>query len=254
MPIKARLLIDEKGSPPWRQMAIDEAILKLHDKGESPPTLRFYIFNPSSITIGYFQKIRDAVNLEKAHELSIPVVRRISGGGSVYHDRNGEVTYSIVLPCTGLFTSIAKSYEIILRGLIKALDLLGVNAKYIPPNDVIVKGKKISGSAQARISASLLQHGTLLYAANLSVMEAVLKAPKKKLLDHGATSIRDRVTTLEIELGAKIHRGKIIEALIQGFSEELDLELNEGELSEKEEKLISELEEKYKSREWNYRR
>jgi len=235
-------------------MAIDEAILKLHDKNESPPTLRFYIFNPSSITIGYFQKIKDAVNLDKASELSIPVVRRISGGGSVYHDYSGEVTYSIVLPCKGVFADIEKSYEIILRGLIKALDLLGVSAEYVPPNDVIVNKKKISGSAQARVGGSLLQHGTLLYAADLSIMEMVLKAPRKKLLSHGATSIRERVTTLEIELGVKISKKRVIEALIQGFSQELDLELNEGELSNREENLVSELEKKYLSREWNYRR
>ncbi|HID15534.1 MAG TPA: lipoate--protein ligase family protein, partial [Candidatus Atribacteria bacterium] len=79
------------------QMAIDEAMLILRSKNEIPNTLRFFVFKPSAITIGYFQSITEEVDLDFCRKHGISVVRRITGGGAVFHDENGEITYSLVV-------------------------------------------------------------------------------------------------------------------------------------------------------------
>ncbi len=235
-------------------MGFDEALLVLRDRGEIPPTLRLYMWNPSSVTIGYFQRIRDVVNLEYAEEHGIPVVRRITGGGAVYHDAYGEVTYSIVLDVKGVLTDVQESYRLICSGLVKALELMGLKAEFVPVNDIVVSGKKISGSAQTRRRNTLLQHGTLLVSTDLNVMEKVLRVPRQKLESHGVVRIRDRVTTVSIEKNKHMSPEEVIPYLIEGFRKALGVRFVEEKPSLEEVELARRLEEKYRSREWNFKR
>jgi len=249
---KWRLIINE-GDAYWN-MAIDEAMLLLKDKGEIPNTLRLYVFNPSAVTIGYFQRVSDAVNLDFLNERKIPFTRRITGGGSVYHDVNGEVTYSVVASINDVATDVLKSYEIICKGLVYAIGKFGLKAQFVPINDVVVNGKKISGSAQSRKKTALLQHGTLMYNTDLVTLASTLKASKEKLMSHGVKSILERVTTLSRELGRTVTKEETIEAMVEGFSKALNVELEKGELTEKEVELAKKLVEKYKSKEWIFKR
>ncbi|MEM1696328.1 MAG: lipoate--protein ligase family protein, partial [Desulfurococcaceae archaeon] len=123
--MRLRVLTDLTGRDVYWQMAIDEAMLVLRTRGEVENTLRLYRFVPSAVTIGYFQKVKEAVNLEFLEEKGIPFTRRITGGGSVYHDADGEVTYSIVLPAIGPLTDVQESYRVICSGLVYALRELG---------------------------------------------------------------------------------------------------------------------------------
>ncbi len=247
-----RLLIDP-GDVFW-QMAVDEALLELRRRDRSPSTLRLYIISPSAVTIGYFQKIREAVDLEYAEERGIPVVRRVTGGGSVYHDENGEVTYAVIAKVGELPADVVESYRAICSGLVEALKELGLEAEFVPINDVVVGGKKISGSAQLRRGDAVLQHGTLLYATDLETLARVLKAPKEKLAEKGVRSIYERVTTVSKELGREVSRDEVVEAMVKGFSRALGVELEPGSLTEEEVELARRLEAKYRSREWNFRR
>ncbi|MET1160115.1 MAG: biotin/lipoate A/B protein ligase family protein [Thermoprotei archaeon] len=248
-----RLVIDNGRSVYWN-MAIDEALLLLRENSEIPNTLRLYYFKPSSITIGYFQRVVDAVNLEYVQKTGIPFTRRVTGGGSVYHDEKGEITYSVVASLEDFPSDIIERYRAICMGLVYAIEYLGLKAEFKPINDVVVNGKKVSGSAQTRKKHAFLQHGTLMYNTDLSIVAKALKAPREKLRDHGVKSIRERVTTLSIELKHSIGRDEVLEALIRGFEKALNTHFYIEELSRKELELAEKLVDKYSSRGWIYRR
>ncbi|NJE11806.1 biotin/lipoate A/B protein ligase family protein [Thermococcus sp. LS2] len=237
---------------PEVQMAIDEAILRARIEGKVEDTVRLYVFKPSSITIGRFQSIKHDVNLEKCQELNIPVVRRITGGGSVFHDAYGEITYSVVVgeDLHPDLRDIYKSYRLLASPLVEALKELGIKAEFSGLNDIIANGKKISGSAQTRRKGVILQHGTFMYATRLDILASVLKVSKKKLADKGVKSIWERVTTLERE-GIKLSRSDAYELLKEKFFEEFPLE--EGQLTDYELELAEKLiEERYGRDEWNF--
>ncbi len=251
--MKLRAIIDLEGHDVYRQMAIDEALLKLRSRGLIPNTLRVYRFKPSAVTIGYFQRIRDAVNLEFLESMRIQYTRRITGGGSVYHDTNGELTYSIVMPVEGALTDVLESYRVICNGLIYALEKLGVKAEFAPVNDVVVHGKKISGNAQTRESGYLLQHGTLMYATDLDVLEKTLLAPREKLESKGMKSVKERVITLK-QVIEHVDLDTLIKALLEGFAKSLNAEIYLDNLSDKELETASQLVKKYESMEWIFKR
>ncbi len=248
-----RLIID-KGNTYWN-MAVDEAILIHREKNLVPNTLRIYIFEPSGVTIGYFQKVREVLNLDYLLQNKIDFTRRITGGGAVYHDSEGEITYAIIADIEDISKDIMESYRIICKGIIYALRKLGLKAVYKPVNDILVNNKKISGSAQTRKKKSLLQHGTLMYNTNLDMLEKTLRPPRIKLEDHGVVRVSDRVTTVYRELGRKINVDDIINALIQGFRKALGIdELLPGNLTISERKLAEKLYGKYESKVWIYMR
>ena len=239
---------------PEVQMAIDEAIMHARMEGKVPDTVRLYAFSPSSVTIGRFQSVRHDVNLEEAKRLGIPVVRRITGGGSVFHDEFGEITYSVI---TGedrhpMLRNVEDSYRYLAGPLVDALKGLGLDAGFSGLNDVVANGKKISGSAQTRRKGVILQHGTFMYSTRVEVLGKVLRVSKLKLRDKGVSSIWERVTTLERE-GIKLSRWEAYELLKQSFANAFPLE--EGELTDYELELAKRLvEEKYGNPEWNERR
>ncbi len=248
-----RLIIDGHLDP-YYNMGFDEALLTLRDREEIPPTLRLYMWEPSAVTIGYFQRIRDVVNLEYAREKNIPVIRRITGGGAVYHDSHGEITYSIVADVRGRFTDVQESYKIICGGIVNALRKLGLDAVFKPVNDILLNGKKVSGSAQTRRRRTLLQHGTLMVSTDLDELAKLLIVPREKLLSHRVTNIRDRVTTVSIELGKYMRPEEIVPYLIEGFQEALNARLIEEKPGPGETSLARILAEKYRSYEWNFKR
>lgn len=240
-----RLLL-ESGDASFN-MAVDEALMRF-----GTPTIRFYKFKPSAVTIGYFQRVSSAVNLEEARRLGVKVVRRITGGGSVYHDENGELTYSIIAPEELFPKGLAESMRYICEGVVRTVRALGLEARISGINDVTIGAKKVSGSAQAREHGVLLQHGTLMYATDLEKLASVLSAPREKLEDKGVTSILERVTTLSRELGRNLSFEEVLNAAMEGFS--FLGEFQDGELSEEEWNLVDMLVEKYSSDEWNLRR
>ncbi len=249
-----RVVLDLAGRPPWWQMALDEAVLEAVAAGESPPTLRVYVFSPTSVTVGLFQRVRDAVDLEEARRLGVPVVRRFTGGGAVLHDEDGEVTYSIAAPATGPLRGVEESYRVLCTAVARALQRLGAPAQYVAPNDMAVGGRKVSGNAQARRRGALLQHGTILYDADKALMERLLRAPREKLESHGARSIADRVANLSEVLGKRVEPLEIARALVEAFSEALGLEPVEAWYTEGELRRAWVLKKRYMSREWLLRR
>jgi lipoate-protein ligase A len=239
-------------------MAIDEALLHARINGKTPNTVRLYCWRPSAVTIGRFQSVHDVVNLENCKANGVDVVRRISGGGAVYHDSEGELTYSVIVRRADLGTAdVAKAYNLICGGLIRAARYLGVSAEYKVgspkhcPN-VTVQTKKISGSAQAIKRGVILQHGTLLMNVDLKRMFRFLKAPTRSSEAEIVGIAKRKITSVEDELGRPASIAQACEALRKGFKEALNAEFREAKLNNYELRLAEELEKfKFSVEKWN---
>ncbi|MBS7639064.1 lipoate--protein ligase family protein [Candidatus Bathyarchaeota archaeon] len=238
-------------------MALDEAIVIARSKNLVPNTLRFFRWEPSAVSIGYFQSMEEEVDVEACNRLGIDYVRRRTGGGAVYHDRDGELTYSIVISENHPLISrdFQKTYEILCSGLVRGLRLLGIPAEFKPINDIVIGGKKISGNAQTRGMGIVHQHGTILRDVNPKLMFTVLKVPSEKIRDKMIKSVEERVTSIKSYLGREVTFEELKNALISGFEEALNIELVPGEITDFEERMAMKLKmEKYSTREWNFRR
>ena len=238
-------------------MAIDEAIFNSRIANRVLNTLRFYRWQPSALSIGKNQNPENEVYVETAKRLGVDVVRRISGGGTVYHDFEGEVTYSVIAQVDDLGTAdVTTVYTKIYCAITDALRLLGVPADFSSgdakncPN-LTVAGKKISGSSQTISRGVVLQHGTILVNVDLNKMFELLKfkdVPCSLAADIG----KRKITSVQNELGHKISPETVANALAQGFKAILKIQLQESELTADERETADKLaKEKYSTKEWN---
>jgi lipoate-protein ligase A len=250
--LRIRLMVDS--GDPFYHMAMDEALLYLRAIKAIPYTLRIYVFKPSSITFGYFQSVSSSVNTQLADKLGIPYVRRITGGGAVYHDSSGEITYSIIIDEALIPKDYIESFRYLAWGVIEAARFLGASADFVPINDGVIKGRKFSGHAQIRRAGTVMQHGTFMYNTNVDTLANLLVPHKLKLRNKGIRSIKDRVITLSQFLDREITKDDAIEALKKGFAKALNASLYEDEPSEVELHLANAISWKYKSKEWTFLR
>ena len=234
----------------FTSMAIDEALLRLNAGGKSLNTVRFWRWLPSTVSIGCFQSVEREVDLEVAKRYGVDVVRRITGGGAVFHDHDGELTYGFVCRQDDMPDDIIESYRLICGGLVGGFERLGLRAEFKPVNDIQANGKKISGSAQTRRWGSVLQHGTILIDPDVRRMFELLKVSPEKISDKFIASAYERVTTIERELGRKPSFEEVRKAMSEGFADALGVRLVEGELTKEELELAAKLKPKYASDEW----
>jgi len=244
----------------FMNMAIDEAILKARIENLVPNTIRFYRWKPSAVSIGKFQSIGKEVHLGNCRKHGVDVVRRITGGGTVYHDAEDEITYSVIANKDDLEAKdITAVYAKIYAGLAEAVKILGLTADFnegnakICPN-LTVNGKKISGSAQSHKSGVVLQHGTLLLDVDLKKMFTFLRVPWANTLMEIINVAKHKITSLKKELGKDVSVREAYQALIDGFQKALNIQLANSELTPYEHELAEKLyREKYTTDEWNLR-
>jgi lipoate-protein ligase A len=232
-------------------MALDEAVSNGITGSTSPPTVRFYGWRPSAVSIGRFQSLSDEVNVDRCRELGIEFVRRRTGGGAVFHDSDGEITYSLIAPEHLMPADINIAYQEICGYIVSALANLGVEARFAPINDILVAGKKISGSAQSRRNSVFLQHGTLLLKTDMDKMFSVLRVSDAKNVGRRIASAKERVTSLSEHSSAG--REEVLAALEKAFTSGKRCQpggWSEEELSEAE-RLVSL---RYGTMEWNQER
>ncbi len=235
----------------FTNMALDEACSIALLEGKVPYTIRFYGWEPSAVSIGYHQSITDEVNLEECRNQQIDVVRRRTGGGAVYHDSEGEITYSIISPEMIFPKDIIASYKLICGSIVDALQQLGIASEFKPINDITVQGRKISGNAQTRRQGVLLQHGTVLFDVDVKRMFSLLKVSQEKISDKMIASAEERVTSLK-KCGIT-DKNSSYNALLAGFTKAREFEL--GGWTEFELVTARQLAEtKYKTTEWNFQR
>lgn len=254
-----RLIWVNEAADCYTNMAIDEAILNAVANDEVPSTLRFYRWNPSAVSIGYFQSMKKVVHIDNCQKKGIDYIRRITGGGAVYHDFEGELTYSLVTKESNpkIPRDIVKSYQTICAGLLNGLAKLGVQAEFQPINDIILQenGKKISGNAQTRRKGVVLQHGTIIRKVDVEKMFSALIVPDEKVRAKLISSAKDRVSSLAQVLGAPPSFEEIQKSLTEGIELALNISTVLSELTKKEladAKNIAET--KFKTKEWLFKR
>lgn len=243
----------------FMNMAIDEAILSARIENLVPNTLRFYRWNPSAVSIGRFQRIENEVQLDNCRKHGVDVVRRVTGGGTVYHDAEDEITYSVVANKEDLEApDITAVYAKIYAGLTEAVKILGVDADF-NKGDVktcpylMVNGRKISGSAQSHKKGVVLQHGTLLVDVDLERMFTFLRVPWAKTRMQVVNVAGRKITSIKKELGRDVSIEEVNKALIEGFRKAMNVKLVEDELTPYERRLTEKLcKERYAADEWNF--
>ncbi len=245
----------------FTNMAIDEAVLTARIAGKVPSTLRFYRWNPSAVSIGRFQDLHNEVHVENCRKHGIDIVRRITGGGAVYHDYDGEITYSVVVDGKDLGYAdmdIVSAYKTVCLGLVEAAKILGITAEFNPLNakqcpNLTIKGKKISGSAQSYKRNILLQHGTFLVELNHEKMFTFLKVPWAKTLMDVLEVSKKKLTSANQELGSPKSMEETYQALVGGFEKALKIQVVEEELTSYESKLAEKLcKTKFATNDWNF--
>ncbi|GAB1429096.1 lipoate--protein ligase [Aminivibrio sp.] len=234
--------IEGQSTDPAFNLAMEEHLYRTIDQGHPGYFLLWQ--NRPSIIVGRFQNTAQEVNRAFAEEHSIAVVRRISGGGAVYHDL-GNINYTFILPNDeGNPFDFARHA----RPVVDALAALGVTAEFNSRNDLAIDGKKFSGSAQHMDRRRLLHHGTLLFDSDLSVLARALRVDEEKFTSKGFKSVRSRVTNILPCLPAPLSLQEFMGALRDSLS---GLEMIS--LTDDQRKAISALgDEKYASWEWNW--
>ena len=178
-------------------MAIEHAIYESVANGREQPTIRFYKWMPSSVSLGAYQNPKE-INFEACKKHNIGIVRRMTGGRAVFHDKV-DFTYSVIAPIRVFDYSIENAYRQICSWIINALFELGINATIEHKNDIVVDGKKISGNAAKAMDKGIyLQHGTLVYDIDFEVMPKFLNI-SKDLVEEKVTSILRHTKTSQEE-------------------------------------------------------
>lgn len=240
------LFIDNKGiTDPQINLAIEEYALKNLDINET--YLLFYINEPS-IIIGKNQNTIEEINTEYVEYNGIKVVRRLSGGGAVYHDL-GNLNFSFITKDDGeSFHNFRKFTE----PVVAALKKLGVNAELSGRNDLEVEGRKISGNAQFSTKGRMFSHGTLLLNSEIDNVVSALKVKKDKIESKGIKSVRSRVANISEFLTEKLEINEFRSLLLKNIFEGQD-EIPEYVLTEEDWGKIYHLsKERYQNWEWNY--
>ncbi|MFB3162852.1 lipoate--protein ligase [Neobacillus sp. 179-J 1A1 HS] len=239
------LFIDNKGiTDPRINLAIEEYALKNLDINDT--YLLFYINEPS-IIIGKNQNSVEEINTEYVESNGIHVVRRLSGGGAVYHDL-GNLNYSFITKDDGdSFHNFRKFTE----PVIAALKQMGVNAELSGRNDILAEGRKISGNAQFSTRGRMFTHGTLLFNSEMEHIVSALRVKKDKIESKGIKSVRSRVANISEFLSEKMTIEEFRSALLKFIFQEK--EVTEYVLTNDDWEKIHQLsKERYQNWDWNY--
>ncbi|PAK65456.1 octanoyltransferase [Staphylococcus caprae] len=262
---------------PYYNMAMDEALLNFVSRGEIDPVIRFYTWDPATLSIGYFQRLQKEIDIEKVKEKGFGLVRRQTGGRGVLHDK--ELTYSVIVPEShpNMPSTITEAYRVISQGLLEGFKNLGFETYFAVPRskeereklkqprssvcfdapswyELVVEGRKIAGSAQTRQKGVILQHGSILQDIDIDELFDMfifkndrLKAKMKEAFVEKAVAINDisekHITLEEME-----------QAFEEGFKTGLNIDFKPLKLSDQQMAEVKELEEKYRSDEWMYRK
>jgi lipoate-protein ligase A len=239
------LFIDNKGiTDPRINLAIEEYALKNLDIEDT--YLLFYINEPS-IIIGKNQNSVEEINTKYVEDNGIHVVRRLSGGGAVYHD-HGNLNFSFITKDDGESFHNFKKFT---APVVEALKSLGVDAEMSGRNDLLAEGRKISGNAQFSTKGRMFSHGTLLFDSEIEHVVSALNVKKDKIQSKGIKSIKSRVANIKEFLKEDITIEHFRQLLLEAIFKSKDIP--KYELTDEDWKNIHELsKERYQNWDWNY--
>lgn len=232
-------------------MAVDEALLESIGRGESLPVLRLFAWQPACLSLGYAQSIRD-VDMQRLTARGWEVVRRLTGGRAILHV--DELTYSVIAPVDEprVAGSVLESYQRLAKALVLAVSSLGLPVEMeenatpasgakgpvcfeVPSAyEIVVAGKKLVGSAQARKKEGVLQHGTFPLHGDLTRITEALVFPDEQARAQAGKKLLARAATAESVTGAPVPWKEAAAAFESAFEKALDLKLEPGSLSASE--------------------
>ena len=207
------------------------------------PEIFMFWQNDNAIIVGRYQNAAKEINTDAADELGVKIVRRSTGGGTVYHDL-GNLNYSLITPCPDPASMDKKELS---APIVRALQNIGIDAILSGRNDILLEGRKISGTAQSLSRGRLLHHGTLLFDSDLNILAKVLHPDKKKLMSKSISSVRSRVANIKEVTGTGDSITEFRNKLLKQFEP-----YEEYVLTDSDKKEIDELRRtKYDSWDWN---
>ncbi|MBP1044365.1 lipoate--protein ligase [Vagococcus sp. BWB3-3] len=247
------LFVPNENNDPRINLAIETYLLK--EKPLDEPILLFYINEPS-IIIGRNQNTIEEINMDYVAEKGIHVVRRLSGGGAVYHDF-GNLNFSFIMPDDGnSFRDFAK----VTQPIIDALHAMGVEGAQLKGrNDLVIGDKKFSGNAMYATNGRMFAHGTIMFDSDVNEVVNALKVRKDKIESKGIKSIRSRVTNIKPFLSDEYQNLSTVDfrqdILLRIFGVESLAEVKTYELTEDDWQKINQIsDEYYRNWDWNYGR
>lgn len=256
-------------------MALDEALLNWHSEGIIPPVIRFYEWEPATLSIGYFQRVARDIDLDAVKANGLGFVRRPTGGRAVLHDQ--EITYSVIVSEAHpkMPASVTEAYRVISEGLLEGFIDLGLEAYFSVPDtekqradlkkpksavcfdapswyELVVAGKKVAGSAQTRQKGVILQHGAILLGLDEEKLLSVFKFQSEEQKEKVRKELPEKAVAIDRLTNRQISAEECKEAFIRGFEKALQIELVPYELTKEQNEYVTTLErEKYANDEWN---
>lgn len=269
--------INTGSKDPYYNMAMDEALLNFVSRGEIDPVIRFYTWNPATLSIGYFQRLKKEIDIEKVKEKGYGLVRRQTGGRGVLHDK--ELTYSVIVPESHpkMPTTVTEAYRVISQGLLEGFKNLGFETYFAVPRskeereklkqprssvcfdapswyELVVEGRKIAGSAQTRQKGVILQHGSILQDIDVDELFDLFIFKHDRLKNKMKEAFVDKAVAINDISEKHITLNEMEDAFKEGFKEGLQIEFKPLTLTDEQMNKVKELEEKFRSDEWTYRK
>ncbi|HDP1911645.1 TPA: lipoate--protein ligase family protein [Staphylococcus aureus] len=269
--------INTGSKDPYYNMAMDEALLNFVSRGEIDPVIRFYTWNPATLSIGYFQRLQKEIDIDKVKEKGFGLVRRQTGGRGVLHDK--ELTYSVIVPEShpNMPSTVTEAYRVISQGLLEGFKNLGFNTYFAVPKtpeerqklkqsrssvcfdapswyELVVEGRKIAGSAQTRQKGVILQHGSILQDIDIDELFDMFIYKNERLKLKMKEAFVEKAVAINDISDKHITISQMEEAFEKGFKKGLNIELKPLELTEAQLAEVEELTEKYRSDEWMFRK
>lgn len=231
-------------------MALDQVIMEAHSRELIPNTLRFLQFKPCAL-VGIHQNVFLEVNVPYCRQHGIHINRRITGGGSLYWGRlelGWEMYASKKTP--GIPRKVENMYRLLCEAMARSLTTMGVKAAYRPVNDIEINGRKIAGTGGTELADSFVFQCSLLVDFDIDEMLRVLRFPLEKLDDKAVKSMRERVTSLQDQLGYVPEQQVIKQAILKNLQATLGYDFFPGELTLPEERMFAETLPYFRSDAW----
>lgn len=263
---------------PSFNMALDEALLEWHSEGKIGPVLRFYEWEPATLSIGYFQRVEKEIDMDQVKKLGLGFVRRPTGGRGVLHEH--ELTYSVIVSESypDMPETVTEAYRVISGGLLEGFRNLGLAAEFSIPDteksradlkkpksavcfdapswyELVVEGRKVAGSAQTRQKGVILQHGAILISLDEEKLISLFKYRSEEHRELVRIGLPEKAVAIDRLMDRPVTVEECVKAFSAGFEKALHIQLQPLELTAEQLDYVEAIErKKYANDDWTFRK